>query len=81
MEERDIIVLNKIYNPREIIMNTTIMEYASRYVESIKNKVVVIQKINRVRLHKHMYLPFELVNIDGGQPTNSYYNIEEQSSI
>ena len=28
-----------------------------------------------------MYLPFELVNVNGGQPTNSYYNIEEQSSI
>jgi len=52
MEERDITVLNKIYNLREITMNIIIMEYASRYVESIKNKVVVIQKINRVRLYK-----------------------------
>ena len=77
MKVRDITLLNTIYNPKEITKNIIIIEYTSRYVESCKNKVETLQKINRVRLHKRMYLPFELVNIDGEQRINSYYNIEE----
>jgi len=57
------------------------MEYALRYVSEMKNKIALLQKINRVRLHKRLYLPFELVNINGSQITNIYYNLEEQSSV
>ena len=54
-----------------------IIEHALRYVSEMKNKTVLLQKINRVKLYKRLYLPFELVNIDGDRLTNAYYNLEE----
>ena len=37
--------------------------------------------INKVRLHKKVYLQFELVGVDGSKPTNAYYNFSEESAI
>ena len=45
------------------------------------NKVKRLQKINRVRLYKRVFLPFELVNVDRKQLMNTYYNSIDRSSI
>ena len=40
------------------------MEFAVDYTETIGNKNQVINRINKVRKHKCMFLPFELVGVD-----------------
>ena len=40
-----------------------------------------MSRINKVRLHKKVYLPFELVGVDSDKPTNIYYNLSEESTI
>ena len=40
-----------------------------------------MSRINKVRLQKKVYLLFELVGVDGGKPTNVYYNLSEESVI
>ena len=79
--KRDIIIKNKVNSEEKITQNTTIIEYEAQYIRAEKNQSMRMQRINRVRIHKRMYLPFELVNIDGRQPTNAYYNQEEISLI
>ena len=37
--------------------------------------------INKVRVYKKLFLPFELVDVDRGITTNYYWNVEEQSSV
>jgi len=50
------------------------MEYAACYVANENDQCIKMQRINRVRLYKRMFLPFKLVNVDRGQPINAYYN-------
>ena len=40
-----------------------------------------MSQINKVRLYKKVYLPFELVGVDSGKPTNAYYNLSKESAI
>ena len=42
---------------------------------------MILQKINRVRLHKRILLLFELVGVDSRTLTNYYYNEEECSAV
>jgi len=51
------------------------------YIQQTNQKNNILQKINRVHIHKKILLPFELVSIDGGTPTNCYYNESECSSV
>ena len=41
------------------------MEYAIEYIRSIGRKEDELQQINFIRLKKQIYLPFELVRING----------------
>jgi len=59
----------------------TIIEYAIKYAETIQNKIQTIYKINKVRLSKRLFLPFEMFGIDGDQTNNAYHNNEEVSAI
>ena len=63
------------YYPNKITNNMTVMDYAVQYIYQINKKINVLAKINRVRLHKKVLLPFELVNIDREVPINCYYNM------
>jgi len=40
-----------------------------------------MSQINKVRLNKKVYLPFELVEVDSSKPTNICYNLSEESTI
>jgi len=74
LTQRNIEVRNMINHSKPITMNDAIMDYAIKYASNEKKKCKKLQKINRVRLFEKMLLPFELVNVDGRQPTNAYYN-------
>ena len=66
----------------EIISNNQIiMDYTRRYIAPIKDWKAIMNRINTVRLAKRLYLPFELVEIDRGQMTNTYENDTEVSSV
>ena len=41
----------------------------------------MLNRINKVRKHKSIYLLFELVGIDSHQATNAYFNNDEPSSL
>ena len=40
-----------------------------------------MNRINKVRIKKKLYLLFKLVGVNGGKPANAYYNLEEESTI
>ena len=57
------------------------MEYTSYYVKHILDSKQAQHQINKVRLSKRVYLPFELVGINSGQATNTYVNNSEVSTV
>ena len=57
------------------------MNAAWQYCQGQKQWKVWMSQINKVRLNKKVYLPFELVGVDNGKPTNAYYNLSEESAI
>ena len=57
------------------------MEYAVDYIESDQCRNQALNKLNKVRKFKCIFLPFKLVGMNGHQVTNAFYNNEEPSSI
>ena len=52
-----------------------------QYCQGQKQWKVWMSRINKVRLHKKVFLLFELVGVDRGKPINTYYNLSEESVI
>ena len=57
------------------------MDYAANYVDEQNIKLEILVPINHMRLRKEIYLPCELVRIDGRAQTKEYCDINEKSSI
>ena len=57
------------------------MEYAIEYISEMRNRQQILQRINKVRLLKWLFLLFELFRVDGDQTTNMYYNNNKVSTI
>ena len=57
------------------------MEFAVNFTENSNNSNKMLNRINKVRKHKSIYLPFELVGIDSHQGTNIYFNNDKASSL
>ena len=57
------------------------MDYAYRYSKLMIDPKKIMRWINAVRLYKKLVLPFEIVNINGKQLTNTYQNNEEVSVV
>ena len=59
----------KITNSKElynkIMTNKTIMDLVLEYTKEIKDKNKIINEINQARLHKKIYLLFELLGMKG----------------
>ena len=81
LQERQILIINPKYSMKHITQNQIIMDLAYQFYQNHKNYKVLLNRVNKVRLRKGLYLPFELVWIDGGKPINTYYNKEEPSNI
>ena len=58
-------------------MNKIIIDYAIEYARTTKQWKDKVRKINKVQLHKRLFLPFKLVGVDRGVTTNCYYNNEK----
>ena len=61
--------------------NKLIMEYAQECVELTKGKKGDINKINAVRKHKGVCLPYEVLGKTGLKPTNCGMKKLERSSL
>ena len=85
LNERDMKVVNERFDDTKIPRNRTIMDYAIDYVNHIKLKnkkqKEYLHDINRVRLYKGVFFPFELLGIDRNKLTNIYWNKDELSLI
>ena len=57
------------------------MDYTYKYFYERSNYKDILYWINRVRMDKGLFLPFELVGIDRIQLTNTFYNNKEQSAV
>ena len=65
----------------KITSNETIMDMARRYVQVKHMDVKVLGVINLVRKKKKVYLPCELVGMNGKTPTQCYIKLHEQSQL
>ena len=78
-------VVNERFDDTKITRNRTIMDYAIDYVDHIKLKnkkqKEYLHDINRVRLYKGVFFPFELLGIDRNKLTSTYQNKDELSLI
>ena len=66
---------------KRITRNKIIMNFTFAYCSNYSKYKVLMNRINKVRLNKKLYLLFELVGVDSKKLTDTYYNKEEQSSI
>ena len=61
LKKRNMIVFSKQNKEMKITKNKTIMDYALMCSDKILNDASVLEHVNHVRLHKKVFLPFELV--------------------
>ena len=66
---------------KRITSNKTIMDMAMKYVQIKQLDKKVLQDINFVWKKKRVYLPYELVGMNGKTPTKFYNNMQETSQI
>ena len=64
---------------KQIIKNKTIIDIVIRYIQIKQLNKKVLQDINFVRKKKKLYLPYELVGMNGKTPTECYNNMHEKS--
>ena len=62
-----------------ITKNKTIMEYAQVFTSKVMNDSSALYQINHVRMHKKVFLPFELVGDTGREETEAYLLEKEES--
>ena len=58
-----------------------IMKHAIDYVQDKKHKVMLLDKINEVRQHKGVMIPYGLLGENGRTLTNCGHVLEEKSSL
>ena len=57
------------------------MELVIKYVECQNLKKEILAPINQIRIWKKVYLPYELVGLNGKEQTRAFREINEKSSI
>jgi len=59
------------------------MDYTWDYLKEIgkQKQNMLLNRINRVRLKKQILLLFKLVEVNGGEMTNTYVNNDEVSIV
>ena len=65
LRKRCISIINTNFNKMKITMNRTIIDFTVDYVKEKNLKYEILAPINQMRLKKKMYLPYELVGLDG----------------
>ena len=65
----------------KISVNLTIMDYAKKYVYEQKLKNNILTPINQMRIWKGVYLPCELVGVNGREMTKVFCEVNGKSSI
>ena len=58
-------IINKIHYSDKTTSNTIIIDYAFQYRKDKPNYKDILYRINRVRMDKLLFLPFEMVYVDG----------------
>ena len=81
MSSRSIKFDNNDFEECQITQNKIIMSYAVEYVKENNLKNEILAPINQVRLSKQLYLPCELVGLDGTTTTKAFNDIKEKSVI
>jgi len=81
MNDRNLQIVNRTNHSPRLTQNSTIMDYAYRYFHQMKNFKDILYHINRVRIDKGLFLPFELVTADRMQTTNAFHNNRERSAV
>ena len=81
LNRRQLEVINRSNEPRWITKNKTIMDYVIMYVKMKQISELCIAPINQVRTHKKMYLPCELIVLNGKHVTKEAREIEDKSNV
>ena len=74
-------LINRQNEPKWFTANKTIMDYAQQYIQQNQVNEMSIAAINQVRIFKRMYLPCELIGLNGKFLTKEARVEEEKSSI
>ena len=80
-KSRDVQVTYEHQNAELKTKNKLLMEHAIEYVDSIKGNKGDLRKINKVKKHKGVILPYELLGTKGVTLTNCVKYDQEVSSV
>ena len=61
--------------------NLIIMDYTTKYVNEQKLKNDILVPINQMRIWKGLYLPCELIGVNGRERTKVFCEVNRKSSI
>ena len=78
---RQLEIVNRINEPRWVTANQTIMDFVREYVTQLKLNESIIAPINQVRIFKRMYLPCELIGLNGNRLTKEARDEDAKSVI
>ena len=81
MRSRNLKFTNNDFDKCEITQNQMIMSLAAKYVCKEQLKEEILAPINHMRLWKKVYLPCELVGVDGKSKMKAFEEMNECSSI
>ena len=81
MLKREIVLQNEMNSHLIIIKNKTLMEYAHNFTRIEYNSIQLLNRISKVKIHKEILLPFNLVGINVQQVTKEFYNNLELSLL
>ena len=57
------------------------MDYIVKYIKCEKLETGILAPINQIRIWKRVYLPYELVGLDGIEQIREFQEIEAKSLI
>ena len=84
LQSRGIQIINSLHSNPIKTENRIIIDYTIIYCKQradIKNKINTLRNINYTQMFKKMFLPFELVGMDGRTFTNAFSNTCKCSAI
>ena len=81
LNRRQLKVMNRANEPKWITKNKTIMDYVKMYVKMNQISELCIAPINQVRIQKKMYLPCELIGLNGKHVTKEAKETEHKSNV
>lgn len=80
-DQRKIEIKGKYKQKNKVLRTVSVIDYARMYVKEKNIKKHQMRIINHVRLHKQVYVPFEIVSKCGKEKTSCLIDNEEISPI